>query len=46
MATTGYGKTKHTNKCSNNKKNNMEKMTKPQTNTFSKYCKDNTKNLT
>jgi hypothetical protein len=44
MATTGCGishkDTKHTDKCSNNKTN---RMTKPQANTFSKYCEDKTK---
>jgi len=44
MATIGCGRchkdTKHTDKCSNKHRN---KTVKPQTNTFSKYCKDNTK---
>jgi hypothetical protein len=47
MATIGCGishkDTKHTDKCSNNKiKKYKNKMTKPQTDTFSKYCKYNT----
>jgi len=47
MATVGCGishkDTKHTDKCSNNKtKKNRNKTTKPQTNTFSKYCEDKT----
>jgi hypothetical protein len=44
IATIGCGishkDTKNTDKCSNNTKN---KTMKPQTNTFSEYCKDNTK---
>jgi hypothetical protein len=48
MATIGcvisHKNTKHMDKCSNNKtEKQRKKMTKPQTNTFSKYCKDNTK---
>jgi hypothetical protein len=39
--------TKHTDKCNNKTKTTQKisrnKMTKPQTNTFSKYCEDNTK---
>jgi len=51
-ATTGCGTShkdsKHTDKSSNNKtKQHKNNTTKPQTNTFSKYCKDNTqKSLT
>jgi len=33
--------TKHIDKCSDN--NTKNKITKPKTNIFSKYCKDNTK---
>jgi hypothetical protein len=37
---------KNTDKYSNNKTENTEsKTTKPQANTFSKYCKDNTKEV-
>jgi hypothetical protein len=47
MATIGCGisckDTKHTDKCSNNKTKTIQKMVKPQTNTFLKYCEDNTK---
>jgi hypothetical protein len=46
MAATGceisHEDTKHTDKCSNNN-TVTQRMTKPQTNTFSKYCEDNTK---
>jgi hypothetical protein len=47
MVTTGCGishkGTKHTDKCSNNKKTMEKQMMNPQTNTFSKYCEDNKK---
>jgi hypothetical protein len=45
MATTGCGishkDTKHADKFSNNKKQHRNNTTKPQTDTFSKYCNDN-----
>jgi hypothetical protein len=50
MATKGrgisHGDTKHSDKCSSNEtKQHRNKVTKPQTNTFSKYCNDKTKQL-
>jgi hypothetical protein len=51
MATLGCGvsnkDTKHTDKCSNNNKTNQcrNNTVKPQTNIFSKYCKDNKKDF-
>jgi hypothetical protein len=47
MATTGceisHKDTEHTDKCSNNRRKTTLKQHDETTNTFSKYCKDNTK---